>query len=36
VTHKLSGTTDREGAAAPTERITVCDSLACSGIELDL
>jgi len=36
VTHKLAGTTDRKLAGAPADRITVCDSLACSDIELDL
>jgi len=36
VTHKLSGTTDREAGGTTTDRITVCDSLACSDIELDL
>lgn len=36
VTNKLSGITDRELHGAATDRITVCDSLACSDIELDL
>ena len=36
VTPKLSGTTDHEVKSGPAERITVCDSLACSDIELDL
>lgn len=36
VTPKLSGTTDRERSAGPMDRITVCDSLACSDISLDL
>lgn len=36
VTHKLSGITDGELHGAPADRITVCDSLARSDIELDL
>jgi ferredoxin-NADP reductase/fatty acid desaturase len=36
VTPKLSGATQREGDGTFMERITVCDSLACSDIELDL
>jgi ferredoxin-NADP reductase/fatty acid desaturase len=36
VTPKLSGVTQREGDGTIMERITVCDSLACSDIELDL
>ena len=36
VTHKLRGTTDREPTGAPSDRITVCDALACSDVELDL
>lgn len=39
VTPKLSGTTQREqgeGSGAATQRVTVCDSLPCSDIELDL
>ncbi len=36
VTPKLSGVTQREDAAAGMRRITVCDSVACSDIELDL
>ena len=35
VTPKLSGVTQKDGAK-PLERITVCDSVACSDIELDL
>ncbi len=35
VTSKLSGVTQKDGAQ-PLERITVCDSVACSDIELDL
>jgi stearoyl-CoA 9-desaturase NADPH oxidoreductase len=36
VTPKLSGTTQLEAAGAPLDRITVCNSLACADIELDL
>lgn len=36
VTSKVSGVTQREGDGRVMERITVCDSLACSDIELDL
>lgn len=36
VTPKLGGTTQLEADRAPLERITVCNSLACSDIELDL
>lgn len=36
VTTKLSGTTQGETADSGVERITVCDSLPCSDIELDL
>lgn len=36
VTPKLSGTTQREATGMVLERVTVCDSLACSDIELDL
>lgn len=36
VTPKLSGTTQRESTGVVLDRITVCDSLACSDIELDL
>jgi ferredoxin-NADP reductase/fatty acid desaturase len=36
VTPKLSGTTQRETTGEVLDRITVCDSLACSDIELDL
>ena len=35
VTPKISGATQKDGAK-PLERITVCDSVACSDIELDL
>lgn len=35
VTPKLGGVTQKDGAK-PLERITVCDSVACSDIELDL
>ena len=36
VTPKISGVTQREGEGSVMERITVCDSVACSDIELDL
>jgi ferredoxin-NADP reductase/fatty acid desaturase len=36
ITQQLSGITRRAAEAAPMERITVCDSVACSDIELDL
>lgn len=36
VTPKLSGVTQRERGAESMERITVCDSVACSDIALDL
>ena len=36
VTPKLSGTTQREVTGDVLERVTVCDSLACSDVELDL
>ncbi|MCE5292483.1 MAG: fatty acid desaturase [Nocardiaceae bacterium] len=36
VTPKLSGTTQNEDAEVGVNRITVCDSLACSDIDLDL
>lgn len=36
VTPKLSGTTQLEGSGPEQERITVCNSMACSDIELDL
>jgi len=36
VTPKLSGATQLEADRAPMERITVCNSLACSDIDLDL
>lgn len=36
VTPKLSGTTHLEGDGPAQERITVCNSMACSDIELDL
>lgn len=36
VTPKLSGTTQHEVKSEPMDRITVCDSLACSDVELDL
>ena len=36
VTPKLSGATQLEADRAPLERITVCNSLACSDIDLDL
>lgn len=35
VTPKISGSTQKDGGR-PLERITVCDSVACSDIELDL
>ena len=35
VTPKISGATQKDGAK-PLERITVCDSVACSDIELDI
>jgi ferredoxin-NADP reductase/fatty acid desaturase len=36
VTPKISGTTRGEGRGRAADRITVCDSLPCSDIELDL
>jgi ferredoxin-NADP reductase len=36
VTPKLSGTTQLEANRAPMDRITVCNTLACSDIDLDL
>lgn len=36
VTPKLHGTTQREVDGPPLERVTVCTSMACSDIELDL
>ncbi len=36
ITDKLSASTQREAQGAAMERITVCDSVACSDIELDL
>ncbi|AEF42903.1 fatty acid desaturase [Hoyosella subflava] len=36
VTPKLSGTTQNEDSGTEVQRITVCDSLACSDIDLDL
>jgi ferredoxin len=36
VTPKLSGATQLEADGRPLDRITVCNSLACSDIDLDL
>jgi ferredoxin len=36
ITQQLSGSTEPEAEGAVMERITVCDRVACSDVELDL